>query len=623
MKSIARLVLFIVLVTSVVSCGGDDSSTTTSANIHSQNVSADQVKFIKIDDAQNILPAWSKENVLVYHIIGEPDDMHPTNGNMAIRTEIMGYTQVYLVGTDYQKLALRPIAIKALPIVSENGKEYTYELRNDIKFDDGQALSVEDVIFTFKAGKCPLTNNPHAKPYLDNLIDIITDKANPNKFKILMKDTYIQNVYFLTDYPIMQRSFFDKNNVLSKYTFSQFNDKSFKADQQKDLNSWATEFNNAKYSRDLKYLVGAGPYRIEKWDVGQSLTLVRKENHWTKGSTNMYETTYPDKIIFKLNKDANSQMLEFKSQALDASTYLSTKTLSELQKDESFNANYNSRFTDTYNYTYLAMNMKPDGVKHKKIFVDKKVRRAMALLVPYDDINKVVSKGKNKRMVGPVSPLKPEYNNDLQLIPFNIESAKILLDEAGWKDTDGDNVRDKIVDGEKLKLEFDLSYMTSTVDWKDMSQMISEQMYKAGVKANLDPLDFSVLFDVAKKHDFDIVLASWASNYTPEDFTQLWHTSSWASQGSNFPGFGNAESDALIDSIKYTLDDAKRIDMIKRLQVQIYDEQPYIFMFAALRRNIIHKRFGNQEMYFERPGVWLSNLKLLSNPGASVKPAAN
>jgi peptide/nickel transport system substrate-binding protein len=616
----AKALLPVTLI-SLASCGGDDTGTSESSD-KTQVVGANDVKYIKINDTNVFLPTWSKENVLIYHDIGEPDDMHPTNGTSAARTEIMGYTQVYLVGTDYQNLSVRPIAVKALPTVSENGKEYTYELRDNIKFDDGSTLTIEDVIFTFKANKCPLTNNPHAKPYLDNLVDIVPDKSNPLLFKIIMKDKYIQNISFLTDYPILQRSFFDKNNTLAKYSFAQFNDKSFVADKQKDLNDWATDFNNNKYSRDPKFLVGAGQYKFEKWDAGQTITLVRKENHWTKGSTNMYETSYPDKIIFKVNKDANSQLLEFKSQAMDASTFLSTKTLLELQADPNFNANYNSRFTNTYNYSYIAMNMKPDGVKHKKIFTDKKVRRAMAMLAPMESINKVVNKGLNKRMVGPVSPLKAAYNKDLKEIPFDVEGAKKLLDEAGWKDTDGDNIRDKMIDGEKVKLEFNLNYMTTTVDWKDISSMMSEQMYKAGVKANINPLDFAVMYDAARKHDFDMMLAAWAGNFAPEDFTQIWHTSSWASQGSNFPGFGNAESDALIDSIKYTLDEAKRNEMIKRLQVMIYDEQPYIFLFANLRRNVIHKRWGNQEMYFERPGLWLSNLRLLSNPGSSSKPAA-
>ncbi len=616
-----NFLLIVSLVLLFAACGVDGTSTV--INEDSKNISADQTKFIKIDDATSFLPSWSKENVLVFNVVGEPDELHPTNGIIVYRGEIMGYTQVYLIGTDYQTLTLRPIAVKSMPTISENGKEYTYEVRNDIKFDDGSTLSVEDIIYTFKANKCPLTNNPSAKSYLENLVDIVVDKNNPNVFTIIMKEKYVRNISFLTDYPIMQRTFFDPKNVLSKYTFAQLSDKNFKADEHKDLSDWANEFNSAKYSRDPKFTVGAGAYRMEKWEPGQSITLVRKENHWTKGTDKMYYTSYPDKIIFKLNKDPNSLMLEFKAQTLDASTSLSNKSLLELQADTNFNANYNSRFTDTYNYGYIAMNMKPDGIKHKKLFVDKKVRRAMALLAPLDDMNRINNKGKNKRITGPVSFLKPEYNTDLKLIPFDIEAAKKMLDEAGWKDTDGDNIRDKMIDGEKVKMEFMLGYFTTSVEWKDIAKMVSEQMYKAGVVAILNPLDPSVMVEQASNHNFDMIIASWAGNVFPEDYTQLWHTSAWTSKGSNFTGFGNAETDALIDSIKYTLDPAKSIPMLKRFQAIVYDEQPYIFMFAGLRRNIIHKRFGNQEMYFERPGVWLSNLRLLSNEGTSMKVSAN
>jgi peptide/nickel transport system substrate-binding protein len=617
-KSIANPLIYFSALALFVGCGGDGDTKGEKHDADNDKISANQTKFIQIEDAKNFLPSWSKENVVVYHVIGEPDEMHPTNGFNAYRSEIMGYTQVYLIAIDFELLTMRPMAVKEMPTVSENGKEYTYELRNDIKFDDGKTLSVEDVIFTFKANKCQLTNNPHAKSYLDNLLDIVVDKNNPNKFTMIMKEKYIQNIAFLNEYPIMQRSFFDWNNILSRYSFTQFADKNFHADKQKDLNDWASEFNSAKYSRDPKYTVGAGPYRFEKWDAGQSITLVKKQNHWSEGSNKSFEKSYPDKIIFKLNTDANSQKLEFKTQTLDASTAISTKTLLELQEDANFNANYNSRFTDTYNYGYIAMNMKPDGIKHKKLFVDKNVRRAMALLVPLDDVIRIIQKGKNKRIVGPVSPLKAEYNTSLKLLPFDIEGAKKLLAEAGWRDTDGDNIRDKMIDGEKVKMEFSLGFFSTSIEWKDLAQMVSEQMYKAGIKANINPMDPSVLAENASNHDFDMFIASWAGNSFPEDYTQLWHTSSWVSKGSNFTGFGNVQTDALIDSIKYTLDTAKSIPMLKRFQAIVYDEQPYIFLFGGIRRNVIHKRFGNQEMYFEKPGVWLGNLRLL-NGGTSMK----
>jgi peptide/nickel transport system substrate-binding protein len=591
-----------------VACGGNDSSVSSSEK---KNDSTSIAKFITFKDAEQISPSWSKENTVVYLTISQPENLHPTNG-LTGDTEAMLYTQVYLFTVDFQKLAVCPYAVEQLPIISPDGLRYTYKLRNDITFDDGQPLTVEDVIFTYKANKCPLTNNPNTKPFLDNIKDIVADKDKPGEFTVIMKEKYIHNLDMMEDYPLLQRSVFDKNNVLAKYSFTQLDDKNFKADQHKDLNDWATELNSAKYGHDINYLAGAGPYKIEKWEPGQSITLVRKKNHWSQKTSNPVVYSYPERIIFKLNKDENSQMLEFKAQTIDATSYLTTKTLLELQKDPSFNANYNSAFTSTYNFWYAAMNCKPDGVKNKKLFTDKRVRRAMAMLTPVNQINKVLNNGRNSRVVGPVSPFKPEYNTDLKLIELDIEGAKKLLDEAGWKDTDGDNIRDKVVDGVKIQFEFNLNYMTSTVDWKNTALMMAEQMYKAGVKAIPTPLDYVVQYAKARAHNYDMMLAVNAGTFASEDYTQNWHSSSWLNKGSNFSGFGSAQSDALIDSIKYTLDDAQRNKMAKELQVMLYDEQPYIFLFASQRRLVIHKRFGNQEMYFERPGLMLGSLKLLS-----------
>ena len=610
------------------SCGGGSEPGNAGADSgNSELQAAGTSTYLEVPDATAWKDDWSKENTIVYHVSGEPDDMHPTNGNSAMRTFINNYTQKQVMETDLIELkGERPGIVKGHPEISANELEFTYELRDEPTWDNGDQLSLDDIIFTFKANKCPLTNNPHAKPYLENLEEIVPDAENPRKFTMKMKKKYIQNVLFLTDYPVLQESHFDPERTLRKYTLAQFDDPSFDTDSKADLNAWATAFNDPKNSRNVENLVGLGPYKWEDWKPGQSFTIVKKKDHWTTklSNPNPYETGYPDKIIFKMNTDPNSQSLEFKTQALDASTYLPTKKLLELQEDPNFNENYHSHFTSTYNYSYLGFNCRPDGIEHKKIFDDSRVRRAAAMLVNVDELNIVLNKGRNERMVGPISPLKREYNDDLPLIQFDVEGAKALLEEAGWVDTDNDNIRDKMIDGEKVQLEFDLNYMTTQVTWRDMAQMMSESMYEAGMKANIVPQDFAVLYDKARHHKFDAMLAAWAGSSVPEDFTQIWHTSSWASKGSNFTGFGNAESDALIDSIKYTLDFDTRSGMVKELQKIIYDEQPYVFLYSSTRRNVIHKRFGNADMLYERPGVIISNFRLLSElyEGSGSAPSA-
>jgi peptide/nickel transport system substrate-binding protein len=377
--------------------------------------------------------------------------------------------------------------------------------------------------------------------------------------------------------------------------------------------------NDPKYSHDIKYLSGAGPYKIASWEPGQSLTLVKKKNHWSEGKTGMYEMAGPDKIVMVVNREPNSYMLEFKKQKYDVSTYLEVKALLALEKSKEFTDNYNYAFLPTFSYMYVAINMKPDGVKRKKLFTDVRVRRALAMLTPVDEINKVVYSGKAKRVTSPVPPLKAESNLDLKPIPYDIEGAKKLLAEAGWSDLDGDGILEKKIDGETVKMQFDVNYMTTTPSWKDIATMMCESFYKAGVKATAVPLDYNVVIENLRNHNFDMIVSAWAGGAAPEDHEQLWSTKSWASKGSNFTGWGTAQTDALIDSIKHELNDEKRNAMSKRFQKMVYDDQPYIFLLSSIRRIAIHKRYGKQEMYYDRQAVLLNHLQLT---GASMKPTA-
>lgn len=578
--------------------------------------SDDSVLFTHYQDASYFKPEWSKENTLVYHVIAEADNLHPTNGTSYMRSEIMLYTQKFLVQTDMFQPQLRPDLVKSLPLISEDGLSYTYELRDEPKWDDGSPLTVDDVIFTMKAHKCPLVNNPTLKPYIADIADIKADEKNARKFTVYMRKNYLLNVALWSDFGIMQRTFFDPENILSRFSIQQFNDKTFDAKKFPELIKWSDKFNLPEYGTDPNMFNGLGMYKVSVWEPGVQLVLIKKKNHWTSRSKSMYEQAGAEKIIFKLNRETASQILEFKSQNYDASATLSAKTLMELKSDSVFNTNYNANFTDQYTFTYAAFNMKPDGTNHKKYFTEVDVRKALAMLIPYDEINEVVNKGKYKRQIGPYAYLKKEFNTDLQAVYFNEKQAIKLLDDAGWKDTDADGVRDKVIDGQKLKLAFKLNYFVEVPDWKDYAVMISQSFEKVGVKAEPNPLDRVTLFADARNHNFDMMLSAWSQGNFPEDPSQLWHTESWLNNGSNYTGFGNAETDALIDSIRYQVDDNKRIPLSKKFQQMVVDEQPYIFLFASMRRIACHKRWSNTYFFFDKPGLLLNTLHL---PNSVVK----
>lgn len=551
-----------------------------------------------------------QNNTLIAHLTSEPDDLHPTNGASAVRAEINLYTHLSLLRVNYKTGELLPCIVKNLPKTSKDGLNYIYEIKDNITWDDHTPITGYDIAFTTKASKCLYTNNQGLKPYWENIDDVIVDPLNNKKITIKMKRPYILNTWFWTDFPIIQEIYYDKQKVLSKYNTGQLTDSVF-LKTKRDIKQWADEFNSSKYYSDPNFMSGAGPYKITKWDKGVSITLEKKKNHWTENChENWYCQANPDKIILKLNNNNASAVLELKNGLIDVSNMIDYASFTELTKDENFTKSYTMKLADTYNYTYVAMNMKPDGQKHQKLFTDVLVRKAMALLTPYEQINKTLYENHNKRMIGPISPNKTDFNTELKPVAYNVEKAKELLKQAGWADTDNDQILDKLIDGKKVKFEFSINFMAGSKIWEDLAKQLSESMGKANIYAMLNPLDYNGFVGAVMGHDFDMSISAWQSSAPPEDYAQLWHSSSWTNNGLNFTGFGTPQTDALIDSINTSIDEQNRIKLSKRFQKIVYDEQPYIFLFTQTRRIIAHKKWNNLEVYTEYPGVLLNTLQL-------------
>lgn len=616
MKKILRLSgLFLPLAIALSSCGSDDPQGVYTEDKGENKTGGASPRFVNNPAPAKWQPDWSSENVVIFQWRGEPDNLHPTNGASNPRIMVMDYTQRFLVRLDYETLLLRPDLCAEMPVESPDGLTYSYTLRNDVKWDDGSPLTADDVIFTVMANACPLTNNPQYKPAFEYFRSIEKDPADPLKFKLIMTQKYIGNVSIFTNFPVLQEAYHDKNKVLRKYSAADFLNPEFTKQPHPDVEAWAKEFNDPKYGTDLQLLNGLGPYEVTAWEDKYRLELTRKKEHWTFNikDAGMYDASLPDKIIFRLITEENAIQLGFKNQSIDASCWISTHGLVELQKDSMFNRNYHSSFISNYDWQYMGFNLKPEAVNRTPFFTDKRVRRAVALLIPADEMNEAYLEGQATRMTSMVPQTRPDaYNNDLKPLKYDVEAAKKLLDEAGWKDTDGDKIRDKVINGKKVQFEFELLCMTGNAALANMVVDIKNSLYEAGLVVNIQELEFGTFYERVPMHEFDMYFGAWSGSSQPEDYKQLWHSDSWENGGSNYVGFDNAKADELIEKIRVETNDSLRIPMEKELQALIYDEQPYVFMYLVPRKVAIHKRFDHAYMFWEKPGVMLSWLKLMS-----------
>ena len=115
--------------------------------------------------------------------------------------------------------------------------------------------------------------------------------------------------------------------------------------------------------------------------------------------------------------------------------------------------------------------------------------------------------------------------------------------------------------------------------------------------------------DHCKAHKTEMFFGAWIGTPIPNDPKQIYHTESY-NGGSNYTGFGNKESDALIDSIRIQIDGVKRALLEKQLQEVLHNEVSYIYLWAPTERIAIHKRFENAETSVTRPGFWEAGFKV-------------
>ena len=551
------------------------------------------------------------QNTVVAHILSQPDGLHAYNNNSVMRSYIFSYTQKTLLGLDLESLDYVPSLLTDLPTSSKDNKTFYFELKDNITWDNGEKLTGEDVIFSTKIMLCHLTNNSQIRPIYNSVIKSVDlDQENPLKFSMTALDINWTAKTILGGIYIQQKSYWDPNGILDDISFDQILNRGF--EETDEIANWFNDFNHADNGYKPENLKGLGPYKVSEWEASQYITLTKKENWWGINDSSLDNNAFPEKIIFKVIKEDASSYLALKNQEIDVTTNIGTVKLMKLQERDYFNDNYDSDFLDRYGISYIGLNMKPDGIKHKPFFVDQKVRRAIAYMIPIDEIVEVMMHGKASRQTSNISALKKTYNDTLELIPLDIDKAKALLTEAGWIDTDGDNIRDKVINGVKTPFSFKFSYMASPTS-KEIVMMMKESMYKAGIVAEPTPMDFSLFYKNAGDHKFDAMLAGWGSSAAYSNPMQLWHTSSWVNKGSNFCGFGDAYSDALIEEANTTLDYDTHRNALLKLQAKIYEDQPYVFLYITKRKFAIHKRFDNREMYFEFPGLRLNNLKLNNN----------
>ncbi|HET6245138.1 MAG: ABC transporter substrate-binding protein [Bacteroidetes bacterium] len=543
--------------------------------------------------------------------LSDADMLNPFNYSDAGAGYIMTNIFQKLLSIDFNTLELVPILATERPEIiktPEGGMLITYTIRPDAKWDNGTPITAKDIEFSLKVMKNPKVNNQRLRPYYEFIQDVQFYEQDPLKLTFICKDVYILAEAASGDFSILPENIFDPKGLMKGFSIRELSENAEKISDDPKIVEFANDFNSEKYQREKEFVIGSGAYTLEEWLTGQRIVLKKKENWWGNklAENNKYFEVNSPKIIYQTINDQTTGIVALKAGNIDLARTIKAKDFVELPKSEKFTANYVSHTPGFLEYNYIGINTK---LENKKLS-DKKVRQALAHLFDVPKIIEIIQYGLAQRIIGPIHPSdKKAYNKDLAHYQYSVETAKKLLSEAGWKDSNGNGTVDKVIDGELVELEITFTYNSGNDERKGVALMFQEEARKAGIKVNVIAQEWSIYLDNLKSHKFDMYFGAWVSTPVPADHKQIYHTESYHG-GSNYTGFGNDESDALIDAIRIELDEDKRALLNKEFQKILHDQVSYIFLYARNEKIAINKRFHNAQTSVMRPGYWESGFSV-------------
>lgn len=474
---------------------------------------------------------------IILSTLSDPTNLIPPLATDAFSHEVADL--IYVAPLKYNKdLKLTPWAAKEYKVL-EGGKRLYFKIRKDISWFDGKKLTAKDVYFTYKLMIDPKTPTAYGEDFrLIKKFNLLSDY----EFEVIYPKVYAGSLASWTTY-ILPEHILKKENLL-----------------------------NTSYSRNP---MGAGAYKLVKWEDGQKLIL-RVNPDYFEGRA------YIDEVVYRVIPDMNTMFLELKAGNLDS------MDLSPLQyifqtKGSFWQNNYNKYKYLSSSYTYLGYNLR------HPLFKQVKFRQALALALDKEEIIKGVLFGLGRPTIGPYKPGTWVYNEDLEDYPYNPQKAKKILGELGFKDEDGDG----FLENKGRPLEFTILTNQGNELRLKTAIIIQYRLAKIGIKVHIRTLEWATFInEFINKGNFEAVILGWTIPLDP-DLYDVWHSSNIGKL--NFMGYKNQEVDRLLELGRETLNISKRKEIYDRVQEILHQEQPYCFLYVPYALPIVNKRIKGIE----------------------------
>ncbi len=450
--------------------------------------------------------------------------------------------------------------------LSEDKKEYKIVLKQNVLWHDGEKLDAQDVFFTYKIMLDQAYNSLLRQSFQGVEMRLVDDST----IIFVLKNPYAGFINNLTV------------GILPKHIWE---------------NIAPEKFSLAEYNL---HPIGSGPYMFSDFQKdagGNILTLKLAANK------NFYNgAPYISRITFNFYPDDESLINAYNEKEIMGMSSIPPQNLKDIKNMKSTVVHelviprYFSVFFNQTKSVPLA---------------DDNVRKALEKGVDRQEIINNILAGKGLALKSPFFPQMKGYVQ--QSTDVNVEEARKILDEAGWKMDEKDNVRKK----NNAALEFEMI----TADWPEIVQTaetLKKQWENLGAKVNVKVL--SAVSDLQQNYirtrEYDSLLFGQATNFSP-DLYSFWHSSQKRDQGLNLSLMDNKDVDKLLEDSRQEMDEGKRIESYQKFQEILAQEVPAVFLYGRYYlypvntkvQNINTKSINSPEQRFAEVEKWYVKTK--------------
>ncbi len=541
---------------------------------------------------------------LVVSTFGDPKTFNPITENESSSQDIIRFLFASLLTYDWQAQDVGP-GLAEKWAVAPDQKTWTFTLRKNLRWSDGEPLTADDVVFTWDV------------IYDTNIVNVTADlfTIEGKKFEVTKVDDLTVKVVTPFIYAPFLENFGAGVPIIPKHILEQ-----------------AVKARNFESSYGINtapdQLVGSGPYKLKGYRPGEYTDLVRNPYFFEVDSKGQ-RLPYIDEVIYTVVPDMNAISLRFLKGESDVhelimpDQYQHYKDLADQGKfhlldlgiglEKSFlwfnqNTNVNSKTGAPY----------VDPVK-LKWFRNTRFRQAIAYSLDRQSIINSVYAGRAKPEAGFVTEANKKWlNTNLPAYPHDLEKARAILAGIGIKDRNQDGI---LEDEDDHPIEFVMNTNTGNNIRDKIAVLVQEDLKQLGVKLIYQPIEFNTLVDkINNTYDYDCILLGLAGggadpsasmNVLKSDgFTHQWFprekqpSTDW-----------EAEIDKLMNAQLTTLDYQERKKYFDKVQLILAEQVPMIytvspFNYAAARSDLANLRptalsyyrltWNVEELYFKK-----------------------